>query len=315
MTGGGAGPSAAGWGAVSERAPWPPNLVLDVPFAEVDDAVGLLWSLEPVAVTEEPTPDGRPGCSRFVSGFGDEPAAAAALQATAGRWAARLEPVEDDSWPDRWRDGANTTRVGPLVLHPAWLPVPALAPGEVLIAIDPVRSFGAGTHPTTRLALAGLVRAVRPGSSVLDVGSGSGILAVAAARLGAERVVAIDVDPAAVDATQANAARNDVAASVVARSGTIEVVAEQFGTVVANLGGSRVVVDLADALAERVARGGRLIVSGLLTGQHEDALEAVLRAVQARTGRVPISAVTEEDGWAALVLSDPGADLGTDGGG
>lgn len=299
---------------------WPPNLVLDVPAAEADLAVGLLWSLGPVAVTEQavtgdPAPDGGPGHCRFVAGFSDRPAVDAARQAVGDRWGARLEPVADDSWADRWRDDARTIRVGPVVVHPAWLPVPVLAPGEVLVAIDPARSFGAGSHPTTGLALAALVDAVGPSSSVLDVGCGSGILAVAAARLGASRVVAVDLDPAAVAVTRANAARNHVGGLVETRTGTVEAVAEQFGTVVANLGGSRVVVDLAGALAARLAPGGRLIVSGLLAGRHEAAMDAVVAALAARFGRHPVTRVTEDGGWAALVLSDPGAGRGTDGGG
>jgi ribosomal protein L11 methyltransferase len=286
-----------------EATGWPPNLILDVSERELDDAVGRVWSLDPVAVAEESLTGGG---TRLVVGFVDEVAARVASTALQGRWSARLEPVEDDSWQDMWRADAATSRVGPLVVHPAWLPVPELGADEVLVLIDPARTFGTGAHPATRLALGGLIHAVRPGNAVLDVGCGSGVLAVAAARLGAARVVAIDLDQAAVDATRTNADRNHVAGTVEARTSSVNGVEGLFDVVVANLGGNRIVVELAAAIAGRVRPGGVVIISGLLADRWEPAAEPMVAAVAAATGGEPTVRTMAEGDWAALVVSVPG---------
>jgi ribosomal protein L11 methyltransferase len=112
-------------------------------------------------------------------------------------------------WEERWRDFHRPVRAGPLWLGPPWLPAPRDA---VAVVIDPGRAFGTGAHPTTRLCLE-LLLGLEPGE-LLDVGCGSGVLAIAAARLGFSPVRAIDVDPAAIEAARRNAARNDVAVEV-----------------------------------------------------------------------------------------------------
>ena len=119
--------------------------------------------------------------------------------------AARTSEVET-GWEDRWRGFHRPVRVGPLWVGPPW----ELAPGDsVPVVIDPGRAFGTGAHPTTRLCLELLLGEER--GSVLDVGCGSGVLAIAAAKLGHDPVVAVDVDLSAVEATRGNAERNDVA--------------------------------------------------------------------------------------------------------
>lgn len=113
-------------------------------------------------------------------------------------------PVEP-GWEDRWREFHRPVSIGRLWVGPPWEPVPA---GAAAVVIDPGRAFGTGAHPTTRLCLE-LLQELETGS-VLDVGCGSGVLAIAAARLGFDPVVAVDVDPAAVAATRRNAGRNGV---------------------------------------------------------------------------------------------------------
>lgn len=118
-----------------------------------------------------------------------------------------LEPVD---WTVRWREGITTRRFGRLVLTPSWLPV-APADGEAVVTLDPESAFGSGEHGSTRAALTLLERHLRPGDRVLDFGSGSGILAIAAARLGARSAVGIEVDDEANPIAEANARRNAVA--------------------------------------------------------------------------------------------------------
>jgi ribosomal protein L11 methyltransferase len=119
----------------------------------------------------------------------------------------RLEPVD---WTVRWRDGIATRRFGRLVVTPSWLPV-ADGPDSVVVTLDPESAFGSGEHGSTRAALTLLERHLRSGQRVLDFGSGSGILAIAAARLGAALAVGIEVDDEANPIAEANAQRNGVA--------------------------------------------------------------------------------------------------------
>ncbi len=112
-------------------------------------------------------------------------------------------------WATAWREGLGPRRFGRLVVSPSWIEAP-LAPGEVLVRLDPETAFGSGEHGSTRAALFLLERTLRPGDVVFDLGSGSGILAIAARLLGASRAVGIEVDDEAVPVAERNAARNRV---------------------------------------------------------------------------------------------------------
>ncbi len=122
----------------------------------------------------------------------------------------QVRPVDDADWTDAWKAGYVPQRIGRVVIVPSWLDEP-IRPDEVALRLDPGMAFGTGLHPTTRACLT-LLQEISPMPPVvLDVGSGSGILALAALRLGAERAVCYDTDPLAVEATLANAAANDLA--------------------------------------------------------------------------------------------------------
>jgi ribosomal protein L11 methyltransferase len=134
--------------------------------------------------------------------YADSAGAAAIENAFPGTVAEQVEP----GWEDRWREFHHAVRAGGLWVGPPW---ESPAPGEPAVVIDPGRAFGTGAHPTTRASLELLAR--RPPSSLLDAGCGSGVVAIAAARLGFGPVVAVDADPVAVEVTKENAARNGVA--------------------------------------------------------------------------------------------------------
>jgi ribosomal protein L11 methyltransferase len=182
--------------------------------------------------------------------------------------AAEIEEVAPRDWGEEWKKGLSPFSVGRIHLRPSWI---AAAPpaGAVEVVLDPGMAFGTGTHPTTALCLAALdaFLAARPGASVLDVGTGSGILAIAARKLGAGRVAANDEDPIAVEVARANALRNG--ASVEITGSPLAALPGPFDLVVANILAS-VLVQLAPALAARVAAGGELVLAGILGPQEEE---------------------------------------------
>jgi ribosomal protein L11 methyltransferase len=257
-----------------------------VEAGEVDLVSGLLWGAGVTAVGEEVQSDGVVVLRTDVPEGGAE----ALVGVLEGRWEVTLVDVEDGS--DGWREHARVVRAGRVVVHPPWVPLGPVAPGEVVVEIDPGPTFGHGAHPTTRLCLAALDRLVTGSTTVLDVGCGSGVLAIAAVRLGAARAVGTDTDPAAVVATRANAERNGVAGRVEARSAQ-DAPTTAFDVVVANIGAATL-RDLAPDLVARVGPGGTLVVSGLL-----DPPPADLAAVFAP---LVLGADDRDEGWTALTL-------------
>lgn len=199
--------------------------------------------------------------------------------AVPGEW----ERVPDRDWNAEARKHLTAVRVGGLVVTPPWITEP---PAEgVRVVIDPAQAFGTGHHETTTGCLAALQELQLAGRSVLDVGTGSGVLAIAAALLGAGPITAIDNDPLAVEATVQNAAANGVV--VDARLATPDQVDGVFEVVIANLDTATVNVVARD-LAARLAPGGTLVASGVSVPRMDEgvaALEAAGLVVWARPGQ------------------------------
>jgi ribosomal protein L11 methyltransferase len=209
----------------------------------------------------------------IVASFADETTALAAQVELAGEFESQLEHVVGDAWRDGWRAYFKPLRVGErLVVKPSWEPYDA-KPDDLVITLDPGQAFGTGTHESTQLLLGALPAHVQKGVRVLDIGTGSGILAIACALLGAEHVTAIDTDPLAVSATGENALANGVNARVHASETPVEQIEKQFPLVLANIE-ARVLVPLAAAVAARVEPGGLLFLSGLLHDDVERVREA-----------------------------------------
>ena len=235
---------------------------------------------------------------RVIALFGsaDLPHLAARIKdaaATAGMGAAPPFTVEEFAEQDWVR--AVQGQFDPICITdrlwivPSWHDAPE--PGAVNIELDPGMAFGTGSHPTTRLCLEWLCKAVRPGTSVLDFGCGSGILAIAAARLGATRSLAIDIDGCAVEAAQENVARNGVSHIVrVQHSGAQ--LEETFDLVVANILTNPLCV-LAPAIASRVAPGGRVALSGVLEQQ-------AAQVIDAWAAWMPLKIGDLREGWVRL---------------
>ena len=230
--------------------------------------------------------------SRLTALYADASALAEALVrlAAAGRTLPPYETfdVPDDDWVRATQAQFKPLQItGRLWIVPSWHE--PVDPAAINLALDPGLAFGTGSHPTTRLCLKWLAHELRGGESLLDYGCGSGILAVAACRLGAGRVVGTDIDPQALIASRANAERNGVDAAFVPVE---RLPAHAFDIVVANILANPIMT-LAPALARRLRRGGRIVLSGILDAQ-ADAVIAVYE-------RWFIIRVCEsEDGWVAL---------------
>jgi ribosomal protein L11 methyltransferase len=205
--------------------------------------------------------------------------------------------VDEADWAEEWKRHFPVLRVGRrLVIRPTWRRHPA-AGDEVVLALDPGMAFGTGLHPTTRLCLAALEqladRGGAAGRRILDVGCGSGILAIAGVRLGAISALGVDTDPLAIEATTANARRNRLARRIRAREGSLPTGEGPFEIILANLIAS-LLVRLAGDLRAELAPGGRLLASGIFVDREAEVREALGTAGLRVTDRLG------EGDWVAL---------------
>lgn len=218
----------------------------------------------------------------------------------------RERRVREEDWAEGWKAFFDVERAGRrIVIRPSWRAYEPL-PGEVVVDLDPGMAFGTGQHPTTRLCLAALEEFVRPGMDVLDLGCGSGILALAAVKLGCARVLALDVEPVAVDATRANAARNGVVQQISAALGSLgdawplaESPLSLADLVVANISAG-MLADLAEPIAAALRPGGVFIGGGII-GERLDEVLVALAASGLSSGQI------RSDGdWRAVIARRPG---------
>lgn len=255
------------WGVATERA---------------ELAAEELWDRGATAV--ELRPDG--AGTTLVASFPTSDAATT----VAGEIGGHVVEVAPD-WADAWRAHAEPVHVGGLVVAPAWRDVAIT--GATVVRIDPGPCFGSGTHPSTRLLL-GLLAARPPCDlAVADVGAGSGILAVAAAVLGAASVQAVDIDPASAAIIGGNASRNGVAPAVRAWTGSADSLEGPVDLALVNVTAA-VHVTLAPAVGDVVAPGGRILLAGLLPGQW--------RHVAGAYPGCEVVAEPELDGWVGADL-------------
>ncbi len=202
----------------------------------------------------------------------------------------KLEPLADQPWERAWMDHFQPQRFGErLWVVPSWYTPPD--PTAVNLLLDPGLAFGTGTHPTTQLCLLWLDSVITPGVTVVDYGCGSGILAVAAACLGAERVLAVDNDPQALTATRENAARNGVAERIEVCLPQ-QVVVTPHDWVVANILAGPL-VELAPRLIELTRPGGGLALAGLLSHQAAEVTAAYADALA-------LDPPLEREGWVRI---------------
>ncbi len=189
----------------------------------------------------------------------------------------RFEPVPDTDWTLGWRSFFQPVYPTPrMAICPPWDRVPD-PPGGFTIAIDPQMAFGTGHHETTRLALLGLEKKIMSGDRVLDVGTGSGILSIAAVKLGAAKVMAVDIEAAAIENARANCVLNGVDAQVVLMLCSVDRVSGIFDVVVANIISS-ILLPIVPELAKRLHPEGYAILGGILDREREAFCTALDRA-------------------------------------
>ena len=196
-----------------------------------------------------------------------------------------LHPMEDLSltdldgtdWETAWKAHFTLLKLGKrLVIKPSWIHY-SETPEEVVIELDPGLAFGTGYHPTTRMCLESLERAVQPGVSLVDLGTGSGILSIAAARLGAASVLALDVDPTAVTAARKNFRAAGLPGTVRLARGSLpnrSSPSEGFDLAVANIS-AKVIQDRAPHIRDALKPGGSFVASGFLVGQEAELVECL----------------------------------------
>jgi len=234
-----------------------------------------------------------------------------ALRHCAGSAVGDPAPVEDRDWSRAWREGLTVVEISPrLAIRPSFLEHQGPA-GQAVLVVDPGQAFGTGGHASTRLAL-GLLDGLAPeevvASEVLDVGSGTGVLALAALVLGARRAVAHDLDPLAGEAIRANAAANGLSERVLVFTGPLDAIgSRRFDVVLANMLYTEL-LPLLGSIASRIRPQGVSIFSGLLEGER-DAMEAALTRVGLWVEATRTETDTTGDCWIALLTrrQPPGA--------
>jgi ribosomal protein L11 methyltransferase len=206
-----------------------------------------------------------------------------------------FRPVAEKDWVEAWKERLTVMHVGQhVVVRPSWLDYDP-APEDVVVQLDPGMAFGTGLHPTTQMCLVTLEELVRPGVEVLDMGTGSGILAIAAAKLGAGHVLALDNDPVAVKAARGNTTTNGVQGVVSAARGSLAQVSGHYDIVVVNILAQVIVEMMQEGLAARVSPGGKLIAAGIIAEQESQVVTAL-----EQQGLLLVKRKQKED-WVCLV--------------
>jgi ribosomal protein L11 methyltransferase len=300
----------------SKAKPWI-EVRVEVSSAQVEGVSNFLIELGSPGVVQEKVP-GKPGTERErVVAYFDDPRSFPAQRKEIRKYLSSLPPCpargsfrcrafREEKWAEAWKDHFKPRRVTPhMVVKPPWEKY-AGKDGESVIEIDPGMAFGTGTHPTTRMCLQCLELLIpsffRP-PSVLDFGTGSGILAIAAQKLGAGNTVAVDIDPAAVENARKNASANRFPGRIDFRVASGKSLRRRFGIVVANLL-PREILNATESLTGRVSSEGFLVLSGMLRKQKE---EIAMAFDEKGFGN---RASKSERGWVCMVLSRKRLDRG-----
>ncbi len=218
-----------------------------------------------------------------------------------GAGAVSWKAVADEDWAETWKEFFHTEKIGAhTVIKPTWEEYEAKA-GEIVVELDPGAAFGTGQHATTSLCIRALEDLVRPGMTVFDVGTGSGVLAIVAAKLGAKRVEAVDFDSVAVRVARENVRQNGAEDVVhTERSDLLKSVAGEADLIIANIIAD-IIVRLFGEVKGSLAAGGTMLLSGIIEDRLADVVEAA-----GRHG-FSVEKIEQEKGWAAIIVKGGGA--------
>lgn len=226
----------------------------------------------------------------------------ASVELSAPAFPIQLRQVAEADWAEAWKSYYHPLLVEKVAIVPRWEDYTP-APGILVVRLDPGLAFGAGTHPTTQQALRLLQKHLAPGDRVLDVGTGSGILALAAALLGAGHVRARDVDPMAVAVATENVEVNGLSALVTVEKGDLlNDLEARFDLILANLV-APLLLELLPSLGQRMAPGAKAMLGGIIRGRADE-----IKAAIAATGLTIVDACNEGE-WVALVVRNRGGRL------
>ncbi len=213
---------------------------------------------------------------------------------------ARFDIVDSQDWAETWRERYRPIPIGDrLIIVPSWLEPPASA--RLPLLLEPGMAFGTGTHPSTQMCLLAMEKHLRPGARLIDLGCGSGILAIAAVKLGAGNVLALDIDPLAVEATRDNCHRNGVADQVQVEAGSLAYLLDRAyppaDLLIANIL-APVLSDMLDqGLGQAVTDGGIVVLSGILAEQLPRILD------QAAASSLELVEILQSEDWRTPVFS------------
>jgi ribosomal protein L11 methyltransferase len=280
------------------------SVAVDSEAAEAVSALFEQYGEGGVVIEEVREPEAGPGAVRRVAKAFLPAGDVQRLEALQrGLWhLSRIYPIAEPrvrhlgpaDWAEAWKSGYQVLRTGRrLRIVPSWIPYQP-GPGEVVVTLDPGMAFGTGLHPSTQLCLAALEDLIEPGMQILDVGTGSGILAIAAAKLGAARVLAVDIEGAAVRTARENVALNGMGEVIRVAQGSVDGTFRGFfDGVLANIL-AEVLARLAPCLARHVADEGWLVASGIIAAR--------LPAVERALGVAGLEVVRrrQTDDWVAL---------------
>lgn len=274
------------------------SVVVIVTPDEVDQVSGLVWELGVSGIEEQPLGEAsielRIGCVADLTDV--------VLETLSKQWDPRAETVSADAGLDAWREHAQIWHIGATTVVPPWREVPTdLHEEQLVLVIDPGHAFGSASHETTRLCLEVAYERVAPEMTVADIGCGSGVLAIAAARRGAARVVATDISPEAIIATIENARRNGVSEVIeVSTAAPDELTRSSFDVVFANIGAATLTSIAADLIG-LLSATGVVVLSGVLDSQ----IDHVVADFE-RSGAVHVETRAEGE-WRTAVLRRAGA--------
>ncbi|MDO8586643.1 MAG: 50S ribosomal protein L11 methyltransferase [Armatimonadota bacterium] len=206
--------------------------------------------------------------------------------------------VEDADWATAWKSFFKPLVVGKIVVKPTWEEFQA-KPGQLILELDPGMAFGTGNHPTTQMCLMAVQRYLEPGDIMLDMGCGSGILAIAGALLGASKVVGVEIDPVAVKAAKDNVAANGVESIVqIVEADTPSAAGIEADLVIANIVAD-VIIGMSAELAAALRPNGILVVSGIIEERRDEVADALSDA------RLHIIETTAEGEWISVAAAKP----------